>query len=71
MQQSRFFLALIIALLLITVGDRFLPKPLSTWSRNTRIAFERAMKSIIPDWNLDNPHRRSEEAIEKQEQGEP
>jgi hypothetical protein len=64
-----------IALILLLVagfigfGDKFLPKPLSTASFQTRTSLNQMIVGAFPSWRpKTQPHKRTEEAIKKQEQ---
>lgn len=61
---------LILALVFVGFGDQFLPKPLSSASYNTRVAFDRWMTSSFKLWQPKaNPNARTERAVEQQESG--
>ena len=67
--KTAFPLLVIISLLFISVGDRILPQPLSNLSKSTRTSINRFLLSIFPDKEFKDPHKRTEDAIKKEEQG--
>jgi hypothetical protein len=61
-------LSLIFVIFFISVGDRILPSPLSDYSRNTRNGINQFIIGLFPDNKVNNPHRRTEDAVDKLEQ---
>lgn len=66
--KANFPILLLLALVFIGFGDRFLPEPLKSASANTRTSINNAITGLFPSWrpSLD-PHQRTEDAIEQQE----
>jgi hypothetical protein len=61
---------LLLAVVFVGFGDRFLPPPLSTASFRTRTSLNQWMTSSFKLWQpKTNPHQRTERAIEQQEKG--
>ena len=44
----------------VTVGDLFLPRPFSTYSRNTRLQINRMMIAMFPKPSPDRPSQKRE-----------
>ncbi|UXE60363.1 MAG: hypothetical protein KA717_33120 [Woronichinia naegeliana WA131] len=51
----------------VGIGDRFLPKPLSTYSRNTRNSINQKLLSLMPRPNLKRPSAEREKQVEELE----
>jgi hypothetical protein len=49
----------------VTVGDRFLPKPLNLYSHNTRQSLNQMMLGLFPDKNPERPSKQREQAIDE------
>lgn len=61
-------IVIILALLFVSVGDRFLPKPLNTASVQTRTSLNNFMVSLFPAWKpKTKPSERTQKAIDKLE----
>ncbi|MBD2002809.1 hypothetical protein NDI37_26975 [Funiculus sociatus GB2-A5] len=60
---------IILALVFVGFGDKFLPKPLSTASYNTRTTLNNSLLGIFPSKKPRNPYERTEKAIEQEEKG--
>ncbi len=67
--KTLFNLGLISFLVFVTLGDRFLPKPLNDASRQTRTSINQFLIGIFPDKKFKNPYERTEKAIEEHEKG--
>jgi hypothetical protein len=64
------FLLIVLSLVFIGFGDSFLPKPLSTTSRDTRNALNGFVIGLFPTWQpKTKPNQRTEKAIEDTEKG--
>lgn len=64
-------LFLLLALVFVGIGDRFLPQPLSGASFKTRTAVNQWMVGLIPNWQpKTRPHERTNRAIEREEKGQ-
>jgi hypothetical protein len=63
----RIIIPLIVVVVFIGFGDRFLPEPLKSASANTRHTINRVMIGLVPDnWQPGvDPNKRTEEAFEK------
>jgi len=59
---------IVLTLIFIAVGDRFLPKPLSTASFQTRTSVNNFLVGLFPTRRPRNPNERTEKALEQQEQ---
>ncbi|MFQ4142697.1 hypothetical protein [Chlorogloeopsis sp. ULAP02] len=58
-------LLFIVFLIFVGFGDSFLPKPLSTFSLQTRTAINNTVIGWFPKWTLKtNPYKRTEKALE-------
>ena len=61
-------IVIILALLFVFVGDRFLPKPLNTASVQSRVSLNNFMVGLFPAWKpKTKPYERTEKAIDKVE----
>lgn len=47
----------------ITVGDRFLPKPLNSYSQNTRQTLNQMILGLFPDQNPERPSKQREKEM--------
>ncbi len=64
--RSNFTYLAILALLFISLGDRFLPPPLSTASLQTRTAMNNLLVGAFPSWRpKTKPYERTEKAIDE------
>jgi hypothetical protein len=62
-------LFLLIIAIFIGFGDKFLPKPLSTVSLQTRNSLNQTIVGLFPSWRpKTKPNQRTEDAIKRQEQ---
>jgi hypothetical protein len=60
---------LLIAILFIALGDRFLPQPLSGASLNTRNTLNQKIVGLFPSWRpKTKPYERTEKALEQESQ---
>lgn len=57
---------LLLFLLFVAFGD-FLPPPLSTASLTTRTALNQFIVALFPNWQPQDPNRRTEKAVEETE----
>lgn len=58
----------ILFLLFVTLGDKFLPKPLSTTSLQTRTSLNKFFIGLFPQWRPKlNPNERTEKELQKEE----
>ena len=63
-------LSSILFLVFLLVGDRFLPEPLGPASAQTRVGLSKFAIGLIPQWQKKtDPHKRTTDAIEKEEAG--
>jgi hypothetical protein len=60
---------IILGMLFITLGDRVLPKPLSTVSLQARITADHFLMGLFPKKRFRNPNEGTEKAVQKLEQG--
>jgi hypothetical protein len=65
-----FTIFIVLALLFITLGDRVLPEPLASASLKTRTSANEFLVGLFPNKQPKNPNKRTEDAIQKQEQGQ-
>ncbi|HAC65637.1 MAG TPA: hypothetical protein DCF68_19425 [Cyanothece sp. UBA12306] len=65
--KSLLTVGFILGLIFIWIGDSFLPKPLSTVSRNTRTKINNVLLGFTPDPKIKNPNRQFEEKAEDTE----
>jgi hypothetical protein len=63
MGKSLWKIGIILALIFITVGDRFLPQPLSTASWKTRTSINQIFLGLIPNPNWKRPSKQREESV--------
>lgn len=69
LRSQQFALILLVTLIFIAVGDKFLPKPLSTYSTQTRNTLNQMMLGSFPSWQpKTKPYERTEDALRQQEQ---
>ncbi|GAC1459385.1 MAG: hypothetical protein NVSMB70_04310 [Chamaesiphon sp.] len=66
--QNIFTMALVVMLLFITLGDRVLPKPLSTASLNTRTVLNNYLIGLFPNKKFRNPNAPLDNTIDQLEQ---
>ncbi|MBW4522069.1 MAG: hypothetical protein KME16_20500 [Scytolyngbya sp. HA4215-MV1] len=59
----------LLILVFIGFGDRFLPKPLSTYSIQTRNSLNQTIVGLFPSVKTGSPYERTEQAIQKEEKG--
>ena len=67
--KTLFKLGLISFLVFVTVGDRFLPKPLNDASRQTRTSINQFLINMFPDTEFESRSEKIQKAIEEQEKG--
>ena len=67
--KTLFKLGLISFLVFVTLGDRFLPKPLNHASCQTRTSINQFLINMFPDIKFEFPHEKLEKAIEKLQKG--
>ncbi|MGB3207868.1 MAG: hypothetical protein WBB28_23030 [Crinalium sp.] len=61
-------IVVILAVLFISVGDRFLPKPLNTASVQSRASLNNFLVGLFPAWKpKTKPSERTQKAIDKLE----
>jgi lipopolysaccharide export LptBFGC system permease protein LptF len=58
-------ISIILGLIFITIGDQFLPKPLSTYSRNTRASINQKLLSLMPNPKIKRPSAEREKQVEQ------
>lgn len=60
----------IIIVIFIAVGDKFLPRPLSDYSLQTRTSINKFLEGLFPE-DIDSPYdnTRNEKVIEEMEKG--
>lgn len=66
--KTNFTILFILAVVFVTVGDRFLPGSLGAASQSTREGISKAFLQLMPKERFDNPHERTEKAVEELEQ---
>lgn len=66
-----FTLSIFLFLLFIWLGPFVLPEPMRTTSWKTRTSVNNFLTGLIPNWNPKNPNERTEDAIQKQQEGKP
>lgn len=70
MLKRGFPIVLVVFLVFVSLGDRFLPDPLGKASTKTRTALNQFVLGLLPDWEpKTDPYGRTEEALEQEEQG--
>ena len=63
-------LLLLIALLFVALGDRFLPQPLGGASLKARTTLNQAIVGVFPSWRpKTKPYERTEKALDQVEKG--
>lgn len=63
-----FALVLLLGLIYVGFGDRFLPSEIGRYSLQTRSAIDTALVGLFPSWRpKTNPHKRTNDAINKVE----
>lgn len=66
--QSYLSLGIVLFLIFVLAGDRFLPKPLNTASLQTRNQLNHWMVGLFPQWKpKTNPYQRTEDAVRKED----
>ncbi|MGK7881189.1 MAG: hypothetical protein AB4060_13970 [Crocosphaera sp.] len=55
---------LVLGLIFVAAGDSFLPKPLSTVSKNTRTYVNNIFLSFTPDTDFERPSKQREAQVE-------
>ncbi|WP_421658520.1 hypothetical protein [Leptothermofonsia sp. ETS-13] len=69
-RKSTIPIVLVLGLIFIGFGDRFLPQPLSSASYRTRTTINQWMMATMRLWQpKTNPYARTERAIEREEKG--
>ncbi|OKH14685.1 hypothetical protein [[Limnothrix rosea] IAM M-220] len=61
-------LVVFLAIMFVLVGDIFLPEPLKSASKNTKSAINSVIIGVLPSERFDDPHERTEKAVEELEQ---
>lgn len=61
-------LVIFFSLFFITLGDKILPKPLSTWSFQIRTSINNTLMGTFPEKEFKNPNKRTEDALKNTEQ---
>ncbi len=62
-------LVLLLTIAFIGFGDAFLPKPLSTVSRQARTSLNQIIASAVPGWSpKTKPYERTEDALKQETQ---
>ncbi len=70
LHKSTIPIVLMLGLIFIGFGDKFLPQPLSVASYRTRTTINQWMMATVRLWQpKTNPHARTERAIEREEKG--
>lgn len=54
---------LVLALIFVAVGDSFLPKPLSTLSKNARTRVNNIFLSFTPDTDFEKPSKQRDAQV--------
>ncbi len=66
--QSYLSLGIVLFIIFMLVGDRFLPQPFNTASQQTRTIVTRFVLGFFPQWQpKTSPYRRTEDAIQREE----
>ncbi|MDJ0508202.1 MAG: hypothetical protein QNJ64_02935 [Crocosphaera sp.] len=58
----------VLSLIFIGVGDSFLPKPLSTISKNTRTQVNKILLSFTPDTDFEKPSKQRNRQVDDMEE---
>jgi hypothetical protein len=66
--KSIFTAIALLSLLFIAIGDRLLPKPLSTASLQTRTTLNNYLMGLFPQKRFRNPNQKTEKAVQQLEQ---
>ena len=66
--KSILTILVVLSVIFITMGDRFLPQPLSDASRNTRVSINKTLVGLFPKKKFRNPHKRTEDSVDQLEQ---
>lgn len=56
---------IILALLFISIGDRLLPQPFSTYSWNTRTQMNDLLLGLFPRKKIERPSQKREDAMQQ------
>jgi len=60
-------LILLLTIAFIGFGDSFLPKPLSTASRQSRESLNNVISGLVPNWSPKmKPNQRTEDAVKQE-----
>ena len=59
---------LVLGLIFVAAGDTFLPKPLSTLSKNTRTYVNNIFLSFTPDTDFEKPSKQRDAQVEDMEE---
>ncbi|MEL4898453.1 hypothetical protein [Crocosphaera sp. Alani8] len=57
-------IVLVLGLIFVGIGDSFLPKPLSTASKNARTYVNNIFLSFTPDTDFEKPSKQREQQID-------
>ncbi len=60
--------SVLVFLFFVSLGDQFLPEPLSSASFNTRTSINEFLISLFPEKEFTNPYERTEDAINRQDE---
>lgn len=58
----------VLSLIFIGIGDSFLPKPLSTISKNTRTQVNKILLSFTPDTDFEKPSKQRDQQVDDMEE---
>lgn len=65
-------LILLVSLVFVGFGDQFLPTEIGRYSLQARQSLDQMLIGVFPSWRpKTKPNARTQDAIEKTEQGEP
>ncbi|MDJ0597966.1 MAG: hypothetical protein QNJ37_03880 [Crocosphaera sp.] len=59
---------LVLGLIFVAVGDSFLPKPLSTASKNARTQVNKVFLSFTPDTDFEKPSKQRDAQVNDMEE---
>lgn len=59
---------LVLGLIFVAVGDSFLPKPLSTVSKNARTQVNNIFLSFTPDTDFEKPSKQRDNQVQEMEE---
>ncbi len=65
--KSLLIVAFVLGLAFISMGDSFLPKPLSTVSKNTRSQINQVLLGFMPNPHIKKPSEQHEAEVEEME----